>query len=114
MIIRKMVALLCLLFLFGCASRSETIRAQHPEWDEDTIGMLAGRNVQPGMTRDMVKAALGNPESVSREGNEEVWGYAYYEKMGEKVREEFVFFVYLKGDKVARTRGDTTRLQSIS
>lgn len=114
MVLKKMFAVfLCALFLCGCASRSETIRAQHPEWDEETLGKVVGRNVQPGMTREMVKASLGTPESVSREGEEEVWGYAYWQKSGEEVRQVFVFFVHLKGDRVVRTRGDTTQLQSI-
>lgn len=109
-------ALLCAIFLCSCVSvreyRYNTIRAQHPEWDEETLRNLAARNVKPGMTREMVVAALGKPESVSREGNEEVWGYAYNQLVGENYRRVFVYFVHLKGDTVVSTRGDTTHLQT--
>lgn len=105
-------------FFCACAGvehRYEAIRAQHPSWDEDTVRRVAARDVQPGMTGEMVKAALGTPESVSREGEEDVWGYAYWKMVGlERARQVFVFFVHLKGDTVVRTRGDTTRLQTIS
>ena len=117
MLLKKGFAVfLCALFLYGCAGyerRTESIRAAHPEWDEQTLGKLAARNVQPGMTHEMVKAALGNPDSLSREGEEEVWGYAYYRQEGENYRKVFVFFVHLNGGKVVRTRGDTTHLQTL-
>lgn len=113
------IALLCGLLLSGCAgagyeSRSERIRSQHPDWDQATVDKLAGRSVEAGMTRDMVKAAMGNPDSVSTEGGEEVWGYAYWYTRGEEPsRQIFVYFVHFKGDKVVRTRGDTSRLQTV-
>jgi outer membrane protein assembly factor BamE (lipoprotein component of BamABCDE complex) len=111
------VILLCALIMGGCAMqerRSEMIRSQHPEWDQATVSKLAARTVEAGMTREMVKAALGSPDSLSRDGEEEVWGYAYWLASGESSRKVFVYFVHFKGDRVVRTNGDVTRLMTLS
>jgi outer membrane protein assembly factor BamE (lipoprotein component of BamABCDE complex) len=108
----------CVTLVLGCAGgyegRLETIRAQHPQWDGDTQRKVASRSVEPGMTREMVKAALGTAESVSKQGDEEEWGYAYFQdtSLG-PVRQIFVYWVYFRGDVVVRTRGDTSKLQTI-
>jgi len=109
--------LLCGQIMLGCAiqaRRYEAIRSQHPEWDQTTVGKLAAKNVEAGMTREMVRAALGSPDSISREDEEEVWGYAYWLFSGESSRQVFVYFVHFKGDTVLRTRGDVTRLMTLS
>jgi hypothetical protein len=109
---RVLVAFLCVLFICGCAvqeKRSDRIASQHPEGGPDTIGKLASKNIEVGMTRQMVQASLGTADSVSREGEEEVWGYAVWiVKIGDETYQEYVYFVRFKGDKVVGTRGDVT------
>ena len=102
--------------LGGCAEtpyRESKIRVQHPKWDDATIRKVAKRDVQPGMTGEMVRAALGLPDDISRQGDEERWGYAI--KVGDyEPKEELVFFVYLRQGVVTRTAGDRDRLKTIS
>ena len=113
---RVWVAFLCVLFVCGCVvqeKRSDRIRSNHPEWDANTVNKLAARNIENGMTRTMVEAALGTASSVSKEGEEEVWGYGAWRSdpyLGPKAYWEVVYFVRLKGDKVVGTRGDVSRL----
>jgi len=102
--------------LVGCAEtpyRESKIRYQHSKWDDATIRKVAKREIEPGMTGEMVRAALGIPDAISRQGDEERWGYAI--KVGDyEPREELVFFVYLKQGVVTRTAGDRDRLKTFS
>jgi outer membrane protein assembly factor BamE (lipoprotein component of BamABCDE complex) len=105
------------VFLFGgCAEtpyRESKIRYQHSKWDDATIRKVAKREVEPGMTGDMVRAALGIPDAISRQGDEERWGYAV--TVGDiQPQEELVFFVYLRYGVVTRTAGDRDRLKTLS
>ncbi|MFH1628500.1 MAG: outer membrane protein assembly factor BamE [Pseudomonadota bacterium] len=110
------------MFLFGafvlggCAEkpyRASKIRYQHPKWDEATIRKVADREVAPGMTGEMVRAALGIPDAISRDGDQERWGYAIQE--GDyQPREQLVFFVYFKYGVVTRTAGDRNKLRTFS
>jgi outer membrane protein assembly factor BamE (lipoprotein component of BamABCDE complex) len=102
--------------LSGCAEtpyRESKIRYQNPKWDDATIRKVAKRQVEPGMTGDMVRAALGIPDAISRQGDEERWGYAV--TVGDiQPQEELVFFVYLRYGVVTRTAGDRDRLKTLS
>jgi len=102
--------------LGGCAEtpyRESKIRYQHPKWDDRTIRKVARRDVEPGMTADMVRAALGIPDAISRQGDEERWGYAV--KVGSyDPQDEMVFFVYLRYGVVTRTAGDRDRLKTLN
>ena len=104
-------------FLFGgCAEkeyRSSKIRIQHPKWDDSTIRKVAKREVEPGMTSEMVRAALGIPDAISRQGDQERWGYGI--QVGDyQPREKLVFFVYFKYGVVTKTAGDRNKLRTFS
>ena len=110
---RVLVAFLCVLFVCGCATqerKSDRIRSEHPEWDANTVSKLAAMNIENGMTRAMVQAALGTASSVSKEGEEEVWAYSVWREdtyLGPKAYQEVVYTVRFKGDKVVGTTGNT-------
>jgi outer membrane protein assembly factor BamE (lipoprotein component of BamABCDE complex) len=119
MVLKRILGtLLCALVLCGCAvqeKRSDRIRSQHPEWDANTVSKLAARNIENGMTRSMVQAALGPASSVSKEGEEEVWTYtAWHEDayVGPNWA-EVVYTVRFKGDKVVGKSGDINNLQGV-
>ncbi len=109
------IALVLFSFLvFGCGlkdRRADKIRSQNPEWDAATVQMVAERKVVIGMTKPMVIAGLGNPDSIKQEGEEEKWTYGINRErdMGAIVRIP-VFWVYFRGDKVVKTEGDWKKL----
>ncbi len=112
----KNVLILVLLstFVVGCGlkgRRAEIIHSQYPEWDQATVQAVAARKVSSGMTKQMVMEALGNPESINQEGDEEKWTYGINKErdMGAVVRRP-VFWVYFKGEKVVRTEGNWKKL----
>ena len=113
---RTLMAMLCMCVVCGCITserRVEAIRSQHPEWDDNTIKKLSARQVEAGMTPEMVKVALGNPDSVSTKDGEEVWGFAYWEVTFSSQRKIFAYFVYFKDQRVVKTRGDVTKVQTL-
>jgi len=104
----------------GCATkgsiqeyRSEKIRINNPDWDESTTRKLAAREVEVGMSEDMVQAALGIPDNITREGNEDKWWYAIVVQTGDMggMRKKFVYFVYFRHGAVVRTAGDRGQLR---
>ena len=116
-----LILLIGALVLGGCAFgnsvkeyRTEKIRMQHPDWDDDTVQKTAMRKVEIGMSADMVAAALGKPDAISRDGEEEKWGYAVDDMSGWNLRRTFVYFVYLKDGMVVRTEGDRRALATLS
>jgi len=117
MLLRNMVmALLCMCVVCGCATserRFDAIRAQHPKWSDNTIKKLAAWQVEAGMTPEMVRAALGNPDSVSIKEGEEVWGFAYWQVTFASQRKIFAYFVYFKDNKVVKTSGDVTKVETL-
>ena len=81
----------------GCGlkdRRIEKIRNQYPGWDQETLQVVAAGKVILGMTRQMVMTALGNPDSIEHEGDEEKWSYGINRErdMGAIVRRQ-VFWV---------------------
>jgi outer membrane protein assembly factor BamE (lipoprotein component of BamABCDE complex) len=113
-----MICLAGAFLLTGCASkerRAEKIRAQYPQWDQATVEKVASARVEVGMTPEMVRAALGEPDRVSREGGEEIWGYAIWIVPGEApARLKFVYFVHFKEGKIVRTTGDRSALSHLN
>jgi len=109
-------ACLGVLLLAGCAEtqyRESKIRVQHRDWDDEMIDKVAKRQVEPDMTGDMVRAAIGLPEKMSREGDLEKWGYAVM--VGDyEPKEKFVYFVFFKNGRVIRTEGDIKKLKTLS
>ena len=92
--------------LSGCATnepRIDKIQTQHPEWDQATVERVASKQLEVGMTADMVVAALGKPDAVSQTGDEEKWGYAELKQDGWNFYKRFVQFIYFKEGKVVRT-----------
>ena len=105
------------VFVFGgCADkeyRASKIRIQHPKWDDAIIRKVAKREVEPGMTNEMVRSALGIPDTISRRGDKEKWGYAI--QVGDyQPREELVFFVFFQYGVVTKTAGDRDKLKTFS
>jgi len=114
---RAIVIILFGVFVFGgCAEkeyRASKIRIQHPKWDDATIRKVAKREVEPGMTSEMVRTALGIPDTISRQEDKEKWGYGI--QVGDyQPREELVFFVYFKYGVVTKTTGDRSKLKTFS
>lgn len=108
------IVLLGTFVLSGCASlekRVQNIKSQYPQWDEATVQKVAARDVEIGMTPEMVTAALGKPDAITREGDEEKWGYAIiWAGFDGPARKTFVYFVYFKNGQVLRIEGDRRRL----
>jgi hypothetical protein len=117
------VALIMASVMWGCASqkfelqgpqrrvyRLEKIQNQHPEWDELTIQRVAARQVEIGMSREMVFEALGKADRISQQGNEEEWGYEIIIDRYTHVGRELAYSVYFKNGLVVRTEGDRSKL----
>lgn len=107
---------LSLFLLTGCAEtqyRESKIRVQHRNWDDDVVAKVAKRQVEPDMTGDMVRAAIGLPDKMTREGDVEKWGYAIMEGSFEP-KEKYVYFVFFKNGRVVRTTGDINQLKTLS
>jgi hypothetical protein len=117
MMIKIRFAWILLLFIVvagGCGlkdRRADKLRSQYPGWDDATVEAVAARKVATGMNKAMVMSALGNPDSINQEGNEEKWTYGINRErdIGAIVRIP-VFWVYFKGEKVIRTEGDWKKL----
>ena len=112
----RFALILLLLSIVGASCgmkdrRVEKIQNQYPGWDEATVQTVAARKVTTGMSKPMVMTALGNPDSINPEGDEEKWTYGVNRErdMGAIVRRP-VFWVYFKGEKVARTEGNWKKL----
>ena len=106
-----------MIFLSSCAYethtkqyRTEKIHLQYPQWDEATVQKVADRKVEIGMNPEMVVKALGEPDAISREVDEEKWGYATAIVGGQDASIRFVYFVYFKDGQVSRTAGDRNKL----
>lgn len=113
MVSRTIIILLGALIIGGCASpehRLEQIRSQHPQWDETTVQKVAAREVEIGMMPEMVEAALGKPDVITREGGGETWGYEVIIDNFVHIRRQLVYFVHFKNGQVVRTTGDRSRL----
>ncbi len=110
------VIIVIALFVPGCAKkeyRESKIRVQHPNWDTVTIRKLAAREIEPGMTTDMVRTALGLPDAISRTDGGQAWQYQIF--VGDyQPRKETVYTVHFKEGIVVRTTGDKNRLKTLS
>ncbi len=109
-------ASLGVFLLAGCAEtqyRESKIRLQNRNWDDKVIEKVARRKVEPDMTGDMVRAAIGLPDKTSRQVDTEEWAYAVM--VGDyQPRQKFVYFVYFKNGRVVRTEGDIKKLKTLS
>ena len=123
------IAILTVAFVLGgCASqkfelqgsqrrayRIEQIKNSHPDWDEITVQKVASRRIDIAMTPEMARAALGEPDTVSREGGEEIWGYAIWIVPGEApAYQKLVYFVHFREGKIIRTTGDRSALSHLN
>ena len=100
----------------GCAEepyRASKIRYQHPKWDTATIDRVARREVLPGMTGDMVRSAIGLPDSISRDGDKETWGYAILEN-DYQPEKKYVYSVYFELGIVTKTSGNKSQLKTLN
>jgi len=106
----------CVFLLGGCAEtqyRESKIRVQHRDWDDAVVEKVAKRQVVPDMTGDMVRAAIGLPDKIVRDGDKEKWGYAVMSGDYQPT-EKFVYFVFFKNGRVTRTEGDISGLKTFS
>ena len=90
--------------------RLEQIKNRHPQWDELTVRKVASRHVEIGMTREMVWEALGKADKISKQGDEEIWGYEVIVDNYTHVEREIVYSVFFKNSRVVKTTGDRSRL----
>jgi outer membrane protein assembly factor BamE (lipoprotein component of BamABCDE complex) len=119
--LRLGIGFMLFLAIVGCSTdykfahsvqkyRAEKISYNHPEWDASTVRKVSERRVEVGMTPDMVVAALGKPDAIIKNGEEE-WGYALSTERGMgDIEKDFVYFVYFKRGAVSRTAGDRSKL----
>ena len=119
--------LLVTFLMGGCASgkfelqssqrrayRIEQIKNRHPDWNEITVQKVASRRIEIGMTREMVREALGEPDTIAPQGNEEKWGYAIIVVPGDApTYKKFVYFVHFKEGEVVETTGDLSQLHHL-
>ena len=92
------------------AYRVETIKNRHPQWDELTVQKVAARQVEIGMTREMVWESLGKANTISQQGDEEKWGYEIMIDHYTHIERKIAYAVYFKNDRVVRTAGDRSKL----
>jgi len=111
-----------LLFIFAffinsCASKEERIKKiqrQYPSWDQAIVEKVALRELEIGMTKDMVLVAIGKPYETVLTGDKEKWAYAVIIERGQgSIYPKYVYFVYFTNGKVVRIEGDKNRLELI-
>ena len=116
---KKVVAFIVFIFFLvvtGCVAQEENrlkrIQTKYPQWDEATVKKLAALQIEPGMTKEMVTAALGKPGLETVKEGETVWEYnGYrYSASSEGVVISYRYFVYLRDGKVTRTIGDPKKV----
>jgi hypothetical protein len=101
------------LFLTGCNQteyRMHRFQSQYPGWNEETTRKVAKRKVEIGMNREMVVAAMGEPDEVFRDGDQLKMTYSKLVQNGEYFRKKPVYWVYIKGNAVVRIEGDPREL----
>jgi outer membrane protein assembly factor BamE (lipoprotein component of BamABCDE complex) len=110
------IAFIFFLVVTGCVTKEEgrlkRIQTNYPQWDEATVKKLAALQIEPGMTKEMVTAALGKPGLETVKEGETVWEYnGYrYSASAEGIVISYRYFVYFKDGKVTRTIGDPNKL----
>lgn len=108
------IIFLTMFYIIGCTTkekRIQTIESQYTQWDVAIVEKIAVRELEVGMTTDMVLAAIGKPWETVREGDEERWAYAVLVTYGMgSVRPKFVYFVHFRDGKVLSFSGDRGKL----
>lgn len=110
-----LIILIMVSALFGCESlqqREQIIQEKYPDWSPETVQKVAAREVEPGMTPEMVVEALGRKPDTQMITQKDVtvWTYDREVMYGESPRWEPTFFVYFEDGKVIRTQGDSSLL----
>jgi hypothetical protein len=110
-----LIGIIIFLVVTSCASQGErkmkSIQAKYPQWDHATVEKLAALQIEQGMTKEMVKAALGKPGEETVNEGETVWeynGYRFSAASGVVVTHRYL--VYFRGGKVTRTTGDPNKI----
>ena len=107
-----LAAICCVLVLaLACASteeREQRLLTRYPDWDPEMARQAAARNVAPGMTQEMVEAALGRrgEESYDPQTGMQVWTYYKEVMMGMYPRWVPAYQVFFKEGRVVATEGD--------
>jgi outer membrane protein assembly factor BamE (lipoprotein component of BamABCDE complex) len=97
--------------LAGCATqqdRIEHIRSQYPQLDQESVQLLAQKQIRVGMTEEMVTTAKGRPRFNYHQDGTEVWEYVEY--MGGEMSGAYIVrsscTVYFQNKKVVDIQGD--------
>ena len=108
------IVLIAVLFS-GCATteqRAKMLESKYPQWDKSMLMKVAARQVEPGMTEEMVKEAMGREGEMrpADQPGEYVW--TYYTEVARGMTAIWVpaFWVYFKNGVVVRTEGDRFRI----
>lgn len=95
----------------GLEKRIKDLRERNPQWDENTVMLLAACQIRRGMTKAMVIASLGEPPWVNRKGREEEWEYVTYLYVADRAIVDYKYYVYFDEEGIVlRTLGDSARL----
>ncbi len=97
--------------VIGCVTveqKEATLKSQYPNLDDGTIKKIAHRQIEKGMTTDMVIAAMGKKGKVKsgKKFGEEMW--IYYGETGASQTSFIgpVFTVWFENGKVTQFEGD--------
>ncbi len=97
----------------GVNQRAQTLKTKYPQWNDKSIQAVAARRVEPGMTMDMVREALGKKGEVSFKPNgDEIWTY-FMGIMTDHQRVPLwvpVYRVYFRDGIVVGTEGDRSEV----
>lgn len=109
------VYMMLMLLASGCAlSREDRInrfKSMHPQWDQSTIEKLADKQVDVGMTEEMVRAGLGKPWSIKHDGDVTIWEYSRFRMDKEGINlPRTSFYIHFRNGKVTVTQGDPSVL----
>ena len=83
-----------------------------PQWNKAMLMKVAERQVEPGMTEEMVIEAMGRKGEQRSTDEPGVYEWTYYTEVARGMSAYWApaFWVYFKGGVVVRTTGDRFRI----
>ena len=102
--------LMAVLLTSGCVTTREdrvnTLKSTYPQWDQSTIEKVIDRQVEIGMTEEMVRA-MRKPGSTRKEGDVTIWEYSRMRKDNMGIYQPTTFFyVHFRNGRVIDIQGD--------
>lgn len=109
------LCLMVVLLTSGCShsreARINELKSKYPQWDQITIEKVAERQVEIGMTEEMVGAAMRKPQSVTNDRDVTTWEYTYFAPGSEGYSiQRTAFIVIFRNGRVIETRGDKSKI----